>query len=155
MSTIEQQVRERIARRVDAASVPTHATAQALFDGIMEDVQVALVLARREAIRHYGGIHNSHAAKWIAEAHPLPKRTRQVPREEPVPGEDFPPLAIRYRWVGHLEMRHASLWQPAEVHCSDVGLMRHALDLHDNPYRTEEYEPDENDPWPPLPDAAA
>jgi hypothetical protein len=66
---------------------------------------------------------------------PLPPK--RVLREEPVPGS----IKILYRVQdGVLQQSYPHLpghWEVATVSPRDFALMRHALDLHDNPYREE------------------
>lgn len=115
----------------------------------MADVETALVLARREGhafAEVRSGRSRSAAEGEARHFNPLPKRTRQVLREEPEPGRSHP----IYRWQGgHLEQSSGDLmWTRCSISSWDTALMRHALDLHDNPYRTVEEPADEDNPWP-------
>jgi hypothetical protein len=86
-----------------------------------------------------------------ARRYPLPKRTRQVLREEPVPGDAVP--VPMYRFNGGLQRHYVhpsgrTEWNAVyEISANDYRLMAHALDLLANPYRTEEMEADESNPW--------
>lgn len=129
-------------------------TSGEVLDRIMADVEVFGVLKAREGweeLRVAAGLSDTTygpaPVKSAARLFPLPMRTRKVLREEPVPGSDGP----LYRWKGNmLQCNHDTrAWEPAHtISPSDAALMRHALDLHDNPYRTEEVPADENNPWP-------
>ena len=148
------KVRERAARRVAEAPVLTARATEWVQDAIyalLADVETALVLARREGLLH--GIEHGHCYRITPEAYarllyPLPARTRQVLREEPVPNGQADWL--RYRWhEGQLQSQgtRGDPWYAAYVEPSDFALMRHALDLHDNPYRTEQVPGYESNPW--------
>lgn len=151
LAKVRERVWAQLHRVVDSEVL------QAKLDAVMADVETALVLARREAYAESmrcmarEGTQGADAAfreQHAAYLYPLPTRTRQVLREEPVPGTRSP----FYRWHnGRLEFLAGRAWgSSSSVTRNDDGhvpLMRHALDLHDNPYRTEQVPADERDPW--------
>jgi hypothetical protein len=141
------KVRERIEAAVTTELGQTHYPD--LLDALSRVVEVALALARREGY-HYRAGFGAYRGEFVEEsmkavAYPIPTRTREVLREEPVPGTNRP----IYRWHdGRLESSGDGVcYGPAPVGCRDAALMRHALDLHDRPTRTEEIPADESDPW--------
>lgn len=140
--SIEEQLRERIAAHLKIGSMEPLGE-QVALSRIMADVGVALVLARREGYRLV-----SCCTLTSTEAYPLPKRIRRVLREEPVPDGGV----VLFRVIaGQLQVApdDGSRWEPYRVMPS-VALMRHALDLYDNPYRMEEVPADESNPWPEI-----
>ena len=87
---------------------------------------------RGDLLHSFGEAQAEEAVAAARERFPLTKR---VLREEPVPGSSQSwPL---YRWRDdHLEEAYGySTWESCDVPGENVLLMRHALDLHDNPYK--------------------
>jgi hypothetical protein len=117
-----EKIRERIAGYVDDAICRTETNLAPTVDAIMADVETALVLARREAHRTIP--HGQTAV----ERYPLPTRTRWCNQQ----------LERTYDYPD---------WEIADIPGFNVALMRHALDLHARPYRTEMVQADESDPW--------
>lgn len=147
------KVRERVERVLRASEEGTTTRGEDL-SAILAVVETALVLARREG--YTGGSSASNTLGAARFTYPLPTRTRQVLREEPVPGRRHSCL-FRVR-DGVLERNcngdtgDKALWELHADICMvpPVGawdLMAHALDLHANPYRTEQVPADESDPW--------
>jgi hypothetical protein len=108
----------------------------------LEDIHEFAMRVARFASRYRGGfgqyVGEAGEERWARKHFPL---TRKVLREEPVPGTEWP----KYRVVvdGRPEAKEAAQcgwrWVDA-IGTTDSGLalMRHLLDLHDNPYREEE-----------------
>lgn len=143
---ILDKVRERAARHLSVH--PDYPP----IDAILADVETALVLKAREVyMRDHAFEPNIEPAmlrNMAAQAHPLPTRTVQRLREEPVPGGNADWLL--YRWnEGQLQSQgvRGDPWYAAHIEPGDVALMRHALDLHAKPYRKETVPGDERDPW--------
>jgi len=156
-----EKVRERISAHVSNGDFHFGNAHAETMDAIAADVETALVLARREGYVT-GAVKEAQTgtATFVScmenvaapKQYPLPTRTRQVLREEPVPGQYDRIYRVR---GGRLECRGVELgaewsgieWHAVPVQPVDFQLMRHAIDLHDNPYRTEEVPADESDPW--------
>lgn len=146
--TIEEKVREQLPL---ALGVPMQ---DAAYERVMAVIETALALKAREAYIEAAHDAQGGGLKFPSVRYPLPKRTKKVLREEPV-GLVANGPGLYYRWVdGYLECGTpgvVSSWR--KVHAIDNGprgfaLMRHAINLHDNPYRTIEVEADESNPWP-------
>jgi hypothetical protein len=127
------------------------------LDRIMADVEVFGVLKAREgytgkAIAGFSGSVTSYAEERLTQLFPLPMRTRQVLREEPVPRHrpDLEPYTLLFRWKNALESRQGGQWELHPIDPTDLPLMKHAVDLAENPYRTEQVPADENNPWPEI-----
>jgi hypothetical protein len=120
-----------------------------LLDPIMDDVllwhEADARQRERAAFEVAARIYADDDSPDSQSRYPMPQRTREVLREEPVPGTEWP----KFRWMGgQLEVRHSiSEWISCSVAASDHTLMRHALDLHDRPTRTETVPVDPDDPW--------
>ncbi len=124
---------------------------------IMADVGVFGVLKTREGYElglRTGFNPSSAFDEHARREFPLPMRTRQVLREEQVPDAD----GLYYRWnpdfgSGRFECAEAPgnpIWSPRQIASYESGVLRHAMDLLDNPYRTEQVPADENNPWPEI-----
>lgn len=143
-------VQVRIAQHLHGLMGP-EATREAL-DAITANVATALVLARREGMLaglHHAGLIVQGQGPAIRNAFPLPTRTRQVLREEPAPGSISPLYRVR-DGVAELLVTWSAVsgWVPlGDLSGQRFGTMRHLLDLHANPYRTEDVPGDEGDPW--------
>lgn len=143
--TIEEELRTRIGRVLHDHSSGTEGVKSAL-ERIMKLAEVALVLKARRVLRAYAGEGNGYVEQWARKALPLPTRTRQVLREEPVPGTVIPVFRV---CAAQLEVqRNDGSWARYDVLGHNLAVMRHALDLYDNPYRTLEEPADETNPWP-------
>jgi hypothetical protein len=161
--SIEQKLRERIGRGL--ARGMGQPISAGVVDAVMADTLVwheADAARREQSAFCQGALHGWHRAvsaadgegfvtasapAAAAERYPLPKRTRRVLREEPVPGYSAPTFRCR---DGKVEWSHASHhgWQPyLAVGTDNFSLLRHLLDLHDNPCREVEEPTDEANPW--------
>lgn len=147
---LRDKVGERVERILRAAEEGA-TTRNEDLTAILAVVETALVLARREGwnlrayqsenITEFPGAVDSGLEKFT-----LPARTRQVLREEPVPGTDRPLYRVEH---GCLRVfSNLREWVPSPpIGNASFALMAHALDLHANPYRTEQVPADESDPW--------
>jgi hypothetical protein len=137
------------------------AALDAALDKIMADVEVYGVLKAREGYTKGAVEETQNGTSTFVdylrvtaapEHFPLPARTRQVLREEPIPGTTSP----RYRFSkGELE---AQGWRQGDAGwgewfgCSNraitIAHIEHFYDVAHNPYRTEQVPVDENNPWP-------
>jgi hypothetical protein len=109
------------------------------------------VMAQREGMLEgmlEAGLFMEGKGPSIRARYPLPTRTRQVLREEQVPGREteFTVYRVMEGVLQSHALKHPH-WANAYVPPDDFDLMRHALDLHDSPYLTEEVPADESDPW--------
>lgn len=160
---LRDKVEERVERILRAAEEGATTRAEDLF-AITAVVETALVLARREGwnLRAYQSENITEfpgAVESGMEKFPLPTRTRQSLREEPVPGEGEGAPLFRVRddvleWTpnpsGNVAGKrwHAyAAWYAGKTDTRAWGRIAHALDLHANPYRTYEVPGDESDPW--------
>lgn len=126
-------------------------------DAIMADVEIALVLARREGFEAgarwmNGGTipHVNPVVHRTAERYPLPTRTRRVLREEPDPYNSCHWRVVDGK-VQYTAWRFNE-WQWIDddgEHGSIVTPERAVLwaDLYANPYREETVEVDPDNPW--------
>jgi hypothetical protein len=147
------ELESRIMRRLQADD----GTGPPPIVGIMRDVEVYGSLMAREGFKEGAGWladsrnHNTPFNTAASERYPI-MHTRRVLREEPVPGSgEGAPV---YRWNrsfggGRLESSRGAgyMWDSRDLRSHEVGVMRHALDLHNEPYRTEEVPADESNPW--------
>jgi hypothetical protein len=80
----------------------------------------------------WGG--KGHADSFIGACNLFPLPPRKVLREEPLPGTEWP----RFRVAGgvpEVQLCDGACWCRAVIHHNDFSLMRHVLDLHDNPFK--------------------
>jgi hypothetical protein len=152
------QMHNRIAKHIKAwqESGEPYPPRGFLVAKIVADVETYATLRERGAwdeLRALAGLEagldGSPGVRSGVMRYPLPKRTRRVLREEPVPGSDKPDVVYSVTPGGALRIRtskHAG-WEVPTIYAYDFDLMAHALDLRDNPYRTEEVEADEANPW--------
>ena len=142
------KVSARIGLHVALAKAEEHAIGwrNALMDALRTDVETALALARREGMvagLQHAGWDATPASPILARTYPLPSRTRQVLREEPVPGTGHPLFRVHEGMLQVLDGSYRECYPTGR----QFALMAHALDLYDNPTRTEQVSADESDPW--------
>lgn len=158
MDDLTPQLRERIRSRleIDLDRVLPPIT----LDAIIQDVRVwhEVQAVKRERAAYVVGASEEYAEGFgryglrptrerAVQSYLMPTRTREVLREEPLPnGDREPPFRVKGgtlewcvspgRWITY-----------GSISAGDFALMRHALDLHDNPTRTEVVPVDEGNPW--------
>lgn len=151
MDDLTQQLRERITAKALRTGL-----FHDMVDAIMQDVQVwHEVQARvRERSAYEQGWYDRHdttidhavmAGSRVHARFPLPTRTREVLREEPVPGTDYPALCVTGGVLCSVNPNGTRT--PRQIAPSDFTTMRHALDLYNCPTRTETVPVDESNPW--------
>lgn len=152
MEPEEVTLRDRLRARLWRRMADDGPVSDRMIDGVMRDVDVYAALCAREGFARgwrarVPGIMALSSPE--TEYYPLPKRTRQVLREEPIPGYSSPFYRLYRVSDGELQRTTGAdnKWEPAVINSADFELMAHAINLRANPYRTEEVEADESNPW--------
>jgi hypothetical protein len=159
----ENALREKLAARIEgrldrlisSGSATTYAAG--VRDLIMDDVDLycEVQAVKRERAAYERGVRvfapECGADKALAmRNYPMPSRTREALREEPVPGTDNPLYRFSNGMIEVAVRNPNGSQAPWERCCTcEVGSQKlmHWADLHDNPTRKETVPVDENDPW--------